>query len=501
MTCLFFFFLMIRRPPRSTLSSSSAASDVYKRQVNSSKPSDPEDWHGTLKCLGAVAAAHAEQAEVLVDLLLEIPPAPFLCKEPVLDRNKGYWARLLFVLHAAAHSSTIAVNLPPYCPRHYEYLKRVLPNPLLPQMSFHAHPRLTSIQTNNPLTTDQGPSILPILELSGTGLGGVEQPVSQSRALWRSRQFEPASTVLRTVRAQLRARLPASTHEHSALHRTHEHHLHWQLALVECLLRLGQLLRQLHAICFTQCSKPLPPGTLLIQSALKAETLYSVHDSNVATKAQHLLKTLSLMGATVDGVANPGNWSRLLDVQAEMRAWCKQRQLSPISSPPQVLGPQLFEWLMHQSCNLETKQLLEVAPGMVHKLSAKLWLPESNPDRAQTVLSELPHRLLVRGVLESSRSLSDHLAIMVMDADGSHRMFGLADPAVVQRPGSTSWDIEVLMDVVGQSGSGPYSLQVCLVQLLDPTKPLTQHHLGYIRLTPAYKYHVHVTSLASQPFY
>eukprot|EP00656_Telonema_subtile_P008497 TRINITY_DN13962_c0_g1_i1.p1 TRINITY_DN13962_c0_g1~~TRINITY_DN13962_c0_g1_i1.p1 ORF type:complete len:316 (+),score=91.19 TRINITY_DN13962_c0_g1_i1:24-971(+) len=35
-TCVF-FFLMIRRPPRSTLSSSSAASDVYKRQVLTSK--------------------------------------------------------------------------------------------------------------------------------------------------------------------------------------------------------------------------------------------------------------------------------------------------------------------------------------------------------------------------------------------------------------------------------------------------------------------------------
>eukprot|EP00825_Cyclidium_porcatum_P000779 TRINITY_DN1030_c0_g1_i5.p2 TRINITY_DN1030_c0_g1~~TRINITY_DN1030_c0_g1_i5.p2 ORF type:complete len:102 (+),score=35.48 TRINITY_DN1030_c0_g1_i5:236-541(+) len=32
----FFFFLMIRRPPRSTHCISSAASDVYKRQINSS---------------------------------------------------------------------------------------------------------------------------------------------------------------------------------------------------------------------------------------------------------------------------------------------------------------------------------------------------------------------------------------------------------------------------------------------------------------------------------
>eukprot|EP00658_Telonema_sp_P-2_P019251 TRINITY_DN1757_c0_g1_i10.p1 TRINITY_DN1757_c0_g1~~TRINITY_DN1757_c0_g1_i10.p1 ORF type:complete len:174 (+),score=29.70 TRINITY_DN1757_c0_g1_i10:50-571(+) len=42
---IFFFFLMIRRPPRSTLSSSSAASDVYKRQTQSTGKPNQNQCH------------------------------------------------------------------------------------------------------------------------------------------------------------------------------------------------------------------------------------------------------------------------------------------------------------------------------------------------------------------------------------------------------------------------------------------------------------------------
>eukprot|EP00658_Telonema_sp_P-2_P052097 TRINITY_DN40272_c0_g1_i1.p1 TRINITY_DN40272_c0_g1~~TRINITY_DN40272_c0_g1_i1.p1 ORF type:complete len:106 (-),score=34.34 TRINITY_DN40272_c0_g1_i1:283-600(-) len=73
----FFFFLMIRRPPRSTLSSSSAASDVYKRQVESSeaKVGKPDAEGGPGKEGGApqdgvdepnVMPAHREQGPMAV---------------------------------------------------------------------------------------------------------------------------------------------------------------------------------------------------------------------------------------------------------------------------------------------------------------------------------------------------------------------------------------------------------------------------------------------------
>eukprot|EP00658_Telonema_sp_P-2_P033668 TRINITY_DN24662_c0_g1_i3.p1 TRINITY_DN24662_c0_g1~~TRINITY_DN24662_c0_g1_i3.p1 ORF type:complete len:354 (+),score=85.81 TRINITY_DN24662_c0_g1_i3:68-1129(+) len=59
----FFFFLMIRRPPRSTLSSSSAASDVYKRQGDSTHNSNPLKRSAELETETEAPAKRTKAAE------------------------------------------------------------------------------------------------------------------------------------------------------------------------------------------------------------------------------------------------------------------------------------------------------------------------------------------------------------------------------------------------------------------------------------------------------
>merc|ERR1712166_536063 len=246
---------------------------------------------------------------------------------------------------------------------------------------------------------------------------------------------------------------------------------HWQLGMLRCVGAINKLMMQLH-----RRSVEPPCSEELMRCALELQARFWL-DPTESKQPMLMLHLFTMIAVGVSSVLASRASSSLAAIQRQIRRWCSDNQMrAPAMTAPTSLS-RLGDWLLEQTCTIDLAA--SVAVTQVERVSAEVWLPASSEDKPTVARSELPHAVMVLGVVHAGTNMLNssgfefgaRLAVRVRHADGSHQLFGFGEAGMVQRGAAAVWDVQTRVELAGQQlmakGSGSCTLQLSLVLLLE----------------------------------